>query len=363
MNTQITTTSPLPAGAAGTVFQRWNTAKADPTNATRNNPAVLRTPNAPSMGTGVGTQVVPRMELLLPGEPCSIDMEFINFQVPGAVHPMDHNDESKRNKPKWAHRPAWMAITNTRGEVVLDIFVKYPYVEGVRTMIPRAEGKDFGITQERLDHANGAVPGWKAEQYCARILRNRPVVVHGGGNDLTAFQLPNPFRGATHVYHTQNEYAYEVDDIEAPGLWRLTGAFLNRVIQADGKHSPVEDPIATMEVHIRKYPYDRDEAAQKWKAVWGPPQQYHSGGYGRGRGNHGGGLSRGGSAGARGGFANARGNQTGGRVSRGNGAMSGSATPRGGLDVGRGHYQHQVNGNGNAQTSNAVPRPAVNDEW
>ncbi|PPJ50403.1 hypothetical protein CBER1_06979 [Cercospora berteroae] len=53
-----------------------------------------------------------------------------------------------------------------------------------------------------------------------------------------------------------------------PGLRILALTILNKVIQEDGAHGPIEDADATMRLHLRKTPYDRETEAKKWKAVW-----------------------------------------------------------------------------------------------
>ncbi|CAK1362462.1 unnamed protein product [Cercospora beticola] len=241
------------------IFKNWVAVSENDSNPAESNPPQLRLPNAPAFGKSVATQVNPRFELLLPGEPIAIDIEFQDFK-------------NKDTGFRWRHRLAWFAALNTRGETVLDVFVQYPPDEDTEFQLPRAKGKTFGVTRQLLTLKNGAVKAAVVEPMCEALFRGRPVVLHGGQHDLTAFQYCNPYQGATAVFDTQRRWAGDSQIPEEsrakPGLAILAQSVLGRVVQANGAHSPVEDAHATMVLHLMKGPYDREAEAKKWKGVW-----------------------------------------------------------------------------------------------
>lgn len=77
------------------------------------------------------TQTTPRYDLILDDEPVCMDIEFQRY--------CPQNDNPK---VKWMHRIGRISLVNTRGDVVLDVYARYPYVEGISKMY----GKRFVST-------------------------------------------------------------------------------------------------------------------------------------------------------------------------------------------------------------------------
>ena len=88
---------------------------------------------APGNGQAVShicraTQLTPAWNLLIPGEPVSLDIEFQNFK--------------HISWDKWRHRVGRVAIVNSKGETVLDVYAAYPKEDGVNKLMPPPE---FGV--------------------------------------------------------------------------------------------------------------------------------------------------------------------------------------------------------------------------
>ncbi|CZT21356.1 uncharacterized protein RCC_07219 [Ramularia collo-cygni] len=185
-------------------------------------------------------QIFPRMDLLLPDEPVAVDFEFQNFQ---------RNGESKQR-----HRLGWIGVVNTKGESILDCFVRYEREEGVRVIMPP---KRFGVSMQDLQLNNGAIPAEIAEAWLADIMRGRLVIVHGGsGGDLVACQIINPFQEAERVVDTQDLHSRTNLGALMDEVFPLEGR-----VQVGGVHTPIEDAQSTMKLYLNKVAYDR--AAEK----------------------------------------------------------------------------------------------------
>lgn len=257
-------------------FLRWEASTDRTSSASINNPAILRKPNAPARGVGKGTQVVPRWELLLPGEPLALDIEFQNYHRIGENHPIvkDSRGRVKGNsgKPQWRNRLGWIGIVNTRGEVILDVHVFYPQDKALQTMFPYAPGKQFGVTAQSVREVNGAVKGEVVEKWCNNLFRDHPVVFFGGSNDRTAFYYFSEMFKEVTTHDVQEDWANtpEGGDKATPGLAEVTKNALKVEIQKGGVHGPVEDAQYTMKLYMLKHAFDRAEAAAQWQAVYGP---------------------------------------------------------------------------------------------
>ncbi|PPJ50392.1 hypothetical protein CBER1_06980 [Cercospora berteroae] len=140
-----------------TVFDKWVAVSEDASNLAETNPTNHRLPNQPACGKGIATQVRPRFELLLPGEPIAVDIEFEDFSRKGEVYGEDRENHDQRGRPIWHHRIAWIGVVNMKCETVLDVFAFYPVDSNIKAKIPHAPGKDFGVKKHLLWSDNGAV--------------------------------------------------------------------------------------------------------------------------------------------------------------------------------------------------------------
>ncbi|KAM3417482.1 hypothetical protein BST61_g5726 [Cercospora zeina] len=251
-------------------FVRWLPRKdhaPTPNTSYANNPTAFRIPNAPASHSPA-QQVEPRWDLLLPGEPVACDIEFQNYHIAGNVHGPWHANKAGLNR--WSNRVGWTSIVNTRGEIILDTFVNYAAEPAVTTRMPRAPGKTFGVSDERVRLENGAVDGRIVESWLEDMFANRLVVLHGGTNDRTSYYYRDFFSRAAAVHDTQDEWSCteDGDGNPTPGLATLARNLLRRIIQAGGVHGPEEDAKATMEIYLLSHDYDRAAEAAKWQAVY-----------------------------------------------------------------------------------------------
>lgn len=177
------------------------------------------------------------MERLTPKEAVAFDAEYQNLERPG-------------ERP--SHRLGWAAAVNTKGETILECHVYYPEEEGVRVWTPPAM---FGVARDDLKMKNGAIPAALAEKWFAEIFAGRKVVVHGGSGDRTAFKLVDAFSFAEEIVDTQDLY----QSIKLGVLHARE--FPSAAAVQVGRHTAVEDAGATMDLFLKKQPYDR--AAEK----------------------------------------------------------------------------------------------------
>lgn len=193
------------------------------------------------------TQTTPRYDLLLPGEPVSVDLEFQHYMRQGC---------------KGGHRLGRPSIKNTRKQTVLDVYGVYPREEGVRKMMPPAE---FNVDKRDLLYENGAVPAYKVEKWIKDIVKGRKVIVHGGKHDLTAFQYEEDVFAESEIIDTQIEYSY-LQRGGTPSLKTCAAVVLGKDVQVDG-HLPTEDAETAMELFLLKYPDVFDVAAAEAAAL------------------------------------------------------------------------------------------------
>lgn len=71
---------------------------------------------------GRATQPEPKLDILLPGEPVALDIEFQEYFIAGGA--------------KWAHRIGRAAVVNTKGETILDVYAAYPANEDIKKKMP-----------------------------------------------------------------------------------------------------------------------------------------------------------------------------------------------------------------------------------
>lgn len=186
------------------------------------------------------TQTTVRKDHLVAGEPVALDIEFQQYK----------RDSAKKH----AHRIGRIAIVNTKGELVLDVYAAYPREDGVRKVYPP---KRFLVESEDLLFENGAVAAHKVERWVKDIVKDRTIILHGGKHDLTAFRIEKDVFASSTIIDTQKLYASHQPADGTPGLRTLTASLLKQMIQ-DDVHSPVEDAWATMQLWLLRNAYDRD---------------------------------------------------------------------------------------------------------
>ncbi|KAK5694780.1 hypothetical protein LTR97_009370 [Elasticomyces elasticus] len=191
------------------------------------------------------TQTWPLFHLLFEGEPCFFDIEFQKYRPLGA--------------PKEIHRIGRIAILNSKGQVVLDVYAAYPRVEGVAKcrLLP-----EYGVEWEDLLYQIGAVKAIKVEQWVKRIVQARPVVMHGGKQDLTSFFFETNIWATSRIIDTQVVFSDQQPSDGTPSLKTLAKTIINRPIQRVF-HSPVEDADAMRQILLTRMPYDRDAELAK----------------------------------------------------------------------------------------------------
>lgn len=187
------------------------------------------------------TQTYPLYDLLLPGEPVAIDIEFQHYKSTGY---------------KGGHRLGRPTIVNTKGEVVLDVYAAYPREEGVSKRMPPEE---YNVDKRDLLFHNGAVAAHKVERWIKNIVQGRKVIMHGGKHDMTAFQFATDVWAGCEIVDTQQEFSHLQRD-GTPGLQTCAAIVLSEMVQMNG-HSPVEDAVTTLKLWQRKYPDAYDRAA------------------------------------------------------------------------------------------------------
>lgn len=204
---------------------------------------------------GSATQPEPRLDLLLPDEPVALDVEFQEYFVAGTI--------------KWQHRIGRVAVVNTKKEAILDVYAAYPADENIKKKMPP---EMFGVTKNDLLYQNGAVPARIVEKSLAKIMKGRPVVVHGGELDQKCFFFETKaWEKVTKVVDTQDLY-WGMNGKQRWGLANLAGEVLGETIQVD-EHTPVEDAKTTMTLYLRKQPFDRNKAVAKYVASIPPPAE------------------------------------------------------------------------------------------
>jgi RNA exonuclease 4 len=104
------------------------------------------------------------------------------------------------------------------------------------------------VTYRDLRYDNGAKPAFKVERWVKQIVRSRTVIVHGGTHDRTAFTIePNVFVNSR-VIDTQRLYRHLQPEDGTPSLKTAAWEILSVDIQADDRHSAVEDAQTAMKL-------------------------------------------------------------------------------------------------------------------
>ena len=155
------------------------------------------------------TQTTPKFGLLLPNEPCFIDIEFQKF--------IDEKGPKHANgTPKIMHRIGRIAVLNSEGEVVLDTFAIYSNEDGVEKWWAGTKYR-FGVESSDLKFQNGGKAAQDVEKWVAKIVKGRRVVLHGGKHDITSFYYQKDVWATSTIIDTQQLYSHMQDD-GTPGL-------------------------------------------------------------------------------------------------------------------------------------------------
>ena len=186
------------------------------------------------------TQLLPLFDLLLPGEPCFLDIEFQKYKIAG------------ENKER--HRVSRIGIVNSKGETVLDVYAIYPNEVGGTKCWQQAR---FGITTKDLTFKNGGAPAHKVEAWVAEIVANRTVVMHGSTHDRTAFYYEKDIWATSTIVDTQDMFGLVK-------LAELAKKHLDLTI-LEGLRAPVKDAEATRQLWFLRCSYDREAAAAQPK--------------------------------------------------------------------------------------------------
>lgn len=215
------------------------------------------------------TQLHPRFNLLRPGEAVFFDSEHVGF---GKV------DKSQKARPRLAR----VAVLNSAGQVILDIYCYYNKVKGMRNFYPPEE---FNVWWPDLLSQNGAKSAEVVEDWLKRIFHNRPVVMHAASNDIAAFQIKTDAFATSDLVDTQKLYAGlpGLDDY-TPGLANTANLVLG--VTSFDEHNPVADAEMTRRLYLAKFPNkELPKAMAHQKGTFVPGSR----GRGRGRGGGGGG--------------------------------------------------------------------------
>ncbi|KAK6383147.1 hypothetical protein LTR65_010430 [Meristemomyces frigidus] len=164
------------------------------------------------------TQTTPRFDLLLPGQPVALDIEFQTYLPIGS--------------PKWIQRLGRVALINTQRQTILDVYCYYPNEQGVRKDVPP---RRFNVSRADLMKQHGAMHAQTVEKWVAEIVKRRTVVVHDGRGDLTAFQYEKDAFKDSKIVDTQQIGLPPVEDDDATMLLflkRFPNAFDHEAAQA-----------------------------------------------------------------------------------------------------------------------------------
>lgn len=108
-------------------------------------------------------QTTPRFDLLTdPNEPLAIDIEFVDWKI---------RDSANKNQ----HRIGRVALTNTRGDRIYDVFAKYPYKEDEQLQLPPRK-LNLGVYWEDLKWEAGAKSSAEVLRNLERLMTGRPIV-------------------------------------------------------------------------------------------------------------------------------------------------------------------------------------------
>nr|OQO21715.1 hypothetical protein B0A51_12869 [Rachicladosporium sp. CCFEE 5018] len=196
------------------------------------------------------TQIFPRPDLFLPGEPASVDVEDQEMVF----------DDGSKNQ----HRIGRIAITNTIGQSGLDTYAAYGNEDGVRKKMPPER---FMVAKSDLLIANGAQPARLVEKWVMELLKDRPVIFHDKTSDIKKFyhfDAAKFFKDHCTLIDTQELYS-GLDGNKQPSLATCARLILGEEIQGM-VHSPVEDSQTAMKLYLVDHPYDRATKLAEMKA-------------------------------------------------------------------------------------------------
>lgn len=161
-----------------------------------------------------------------PKEPLAMDVEFQEHKGKGAE--------------KWGHRMGRIAVVNTKGQTIYDVYVQYDYDPDVKTKMPPPV---FGVTRKDLSSRNGAKESWEVEENLRKMFHGREIVGHGMRLDLTA--VGDVWDENHSIVDTQHIYGQV--KLSTLASEYLTGSF--------NFHDPTEDARATMLLYLLYSPY------------------------------------------------------------------------------------------------------------
>jgi len=215
-----------------------------------------------SFGHCLALQPTPRCDLLLPCEPCALDIDFQTLRVIGSP------DE-------YVQLPRRVTIVNTSGDNVLDVYARYETVEGYERLekqfvrsppdfeaalrVSPANTNHQGNVDKDLLLCHCAKTGGEVESWVHQIVANRTVVMHGAMHDVTSFKSVADMWRTSRITDTQALYAYLQPD-GLPSLAIVMPTVFGSSIQPGDQHFTIENAWATMLLHQNLHGFDRVKA-------------------------------------------------------------------------------------------------------
>jgi RNA exonuclease 4 len=164
--------------------------------------------------------------------------------------------------------PGRVSVTNSKGEVVYDVFAYHPYKRGHHYWTEKRH-KGFGCYEEDVKRSHGARPIAEVEENLHYLFQDAVMIGHATKNDLGLFEGwvfdGVPFRD-TQEADEYREYASPRSPY-GPALRNLARYALGYEIQGK-EHSSVEDARATMELYLlHEESIEMNQAYNVWCAV------------------------------------------------------------------------------------------------
>lgn len=195
-----------------------------------------------------------RWDLLYPDEPVAITLVTQGYMLPGET--------------AWKRRIGWVAVVNTAGQTVYDPFATYPKEDGLKKCF---NSRRFEAAKEDLLFRRGARDGQEVERNLMNLLEGRTVIMHDQTRFVAEhFYFEQEAFDESLLYDTQEMYA----DLHAdgtPSLYAAAREVLGEDIKRKDVHRPDQEAAMTMELYLRKMPYDREAKKAEWDAKgWTP---------------------------------------------------------------------------------------------
>ncbi|GAB7360585.1 hypothetical protein MBLNU230_g0467t1 [Neophaeotheca triangularis] len=182
------------------------------------------------------TQLEPRWDRMVPGEPLAFDAEFANYRYVNSIP-----------DGKGHHRLGRVTLVNMKLQTVLDAFVYYRNKPNIQKFLPPLRFCD-AVRRTDLISTNGAQPAHLVERWIERLVNGRGIIMHGPTHDRTAFYIvPDVFQNSR-IVDTQELFRGFMG-YRCPGLANTSRLALNQSIQQAG-HCSVEDAVATMRLFL-----------------------------------------------------------------------------------------------------------------